>query len=165
MVIDAQRPHLLERADRKRRRNRGSERRTTVHQLRAEALDQEHRDAERNQWNDDERGGFADILTEQRPHRDDHGTDGHVDQPRPMHAAAGGRVQPILGDIKPALSGDPIAHLGEAHDVVGIGELALHDRVPAEHGHDRADDRPGAGQQRKVAPLGGQANTTLRRST
>ena len=42
-----------------------------------------------------------------------------VDQPRPVHCHPVRRVQPVLHGIEPALAGEQVADLDEAHGVVG----------------------------------------------
>ncbi len=76
--------------------------------------------------------------------------DRQVDEARPVHQDAGRRREPRLEEIEPALAGQELADLDEAHRRIGIVETAQARHPAAEcHQHGRGDDRHEPGTQRR----------------
>jgi hypothetical protein len=83
-----------------------------------------------------------DALRDRRRHdcfaRPDEQRKRQIDQPRPVHRHALRRVQPVLRQIEPALSGEQVAHLDEPHGVVGRRLVATHE-ADEKLRHDRGE--------------------------
>ena len=62
--------------------------------------------------------GYA--LPQQRSQHYNQDTKRNIHQARPVHVAALRRIHTILGNIPPALPGDPVAHLKQAHLVIRV---------------------------------------------
>ena len=93
-----------------------------------------HRDEKRKERH----GGAGDALgngaAEDGLGEGDDARDRQVDEARPVHVRARGRVHAVLIDIAPRLPAEPVAHLHQPLRVVGIGKVergdirAVHDR-------------------------------------
>ena len=94
---------------------------------------QRHRAEQRQQRHDVQRGGRRRRLRRSTGSAADHRRDRHIDQPRPVHRKSRAGAEAMLADVPPALPGQPVAHLEQAHRVVGIGETPDGDIVGVHH--------------------------------
>ena len=85
---------------------------------------------------------------------------GRVDDPRPVRQHAIGRIETMGDEIVPALAGEEVAHLHQAHRIVGVVEAA---RLP-DLGQDLVDEdeRDQRRQQRQERRGGDQAGRGVR---
>ncbi|HET6195992.1 MAG TPA: hypothetical protein VFE12_09565 [Acetobacteraceae bacterium] len=80
--------------------------------------DQQQRRAEQQGRPQYQRDRLGARRAQQRPQQQNETGQGSIDDSRPVHQHAR-RIEPILHQVEPALSGDEIAHLDQPHGVVG----------------------------------------------
>ena len=83
---------------------------------------------------------FRRHRADQRTQQQDQRGKRRVDQARPMHRRAGRRIEPMLRQVEPGLSGQELANLDQPHGVVG------RHRVEHAAAQARNRERRGAGQ-------------------
>ena len=129
-----------------RHQREGRERKAGQHTLRSREPERELRRQPEQAAEHDQRvgiggGGFS-AGPDERPEQQDEPGDRRIDQPRPVHRGAVGRVEPVLGEVVPALAVEEIAHFHEPHGIVGVVDK----RHPAV---DRAEDEADGGDQKE----------------